>query len=549
MTAFMAVASQAASVDALGRNLNTNQQKNPGIVSIEKAKNTVAAKTTNAAPVLAKTYSNPRVEAIKASFNSNTQQYMIGQNKKSFSEYFNIVNANEAKDEARAKYRSSYSLENPSYPYYDNNDTKCTYIYEKNHSAKNMAYDDFATALRILGFDFDENDKLTNDKNDILYNAHGNGYSIFTVTADKPIVFNGNDCSNSVDYNVTNGVKAYNAIEMLKTTTTSAKLSIVNEGRSRMEGVITRHPGNPYGQDISIGNVTATSIKDAKTYNNEAAVIDEYIYNNRVIEFVPYTEDGQKTGAGVSLNAISVAPMDGDFNSLLTNTVSNPRFYENSALTSYPKPEIYNISNLLATKKAYNAYVYVDRVNSYDFAVNDSWGAATISAAMTASLLSKYPFYKWHPEVVKALWLSAGNKDYSVSKNGSPISNKYATTMSGLFQNNMSRYWYGNNEDFFTDEVITFKENVTPGSNYTAAIAWLVRGDYGIENKALSSSYSMRISTPKGALVNYNTSTASYRVSSFRIPNDVSQITVQIKRIKNNANDRVILGYNLHKDS
>jgi hypothetical protein len=124
----------------------------------------------------------------------------------------------------------------------------------------------------------------------------------------------------------------------------------------------------------------------------------------------------------------------------------------------------------------------------------------------------------------------------------------YFGEMSNLLFNNTSRYWYGNNEDFFTNETIDFMENVVPGQRYSWAIAWLVRGDYAFNEKHLSSNYTLEIYNRKtGALLkSSNDRLATHRVINYTIPQGVTQITTKIKRIRNTG-DRVIIGYNRHK--
>jgi hypothetical protein len=115
---------------------------------------------------------------------------------------------------------------------------------------------------------------------------------------------------------------------------------------------------------------------------------------------------------------------------------------------------------------------------------------------------------------------------------------------------NVSRYWYGNNDDFFKNETETFVASVEPGKKYAAAIAWLVRGDYALNESEVSSNYTLTIKDSKtGKILNTpENSVATYRFAELIIPAGVTQLKFEIKRIKNTG-DRIILGFNLHKVS
>lgn len=545
ITALVAVSAQAASVDVLGRNLSEKQQKNPGIVAINKAKNTVAAKPVTDMRALAKTYSAPTVTPIQASFDVNSNQYRIGQNIKNEYDFVRYVNNLEANDAARRNF-SPINFKNSAQLYSPSRYNDCIIVdFTETTSSYTYTYDDAETLVR--------NDLGIPQKNPILstdfyYNAIGQGIKVFSVVADKPVP----NLTNCYDNEVNNYTYAIQALKVQKMIKMAAPLlnanETVNEGKARASRQYTAHPANPYENNYHIGNVVTSSLNDVSVYNNEAAVIDDYIYNNRVIEFVAYTNNNSKTGAGVSLNAISVAGIDIYGNTLTKDVISNPRFVSSVPTSNYNKPEVYNFSHLLLNGGDRHMYRYSQNNNAY-YTIEDSWGASSLSAAMTAVMLSKYPFYKWHPEVVKAVWLTAGADpaNQPIKRNGKDIAGKYTINMNTLMKNNKSRYWYGNNGDFFDNETITFSEKVEPGATYNAAIAWLVRGDYAAEAKNTSSSYKIRAYTSKGTLFTSGTTVATNRVGKFTVPSNINTVYFEITRTRNVANDRVILGFNLHK--
>lgn len=131
------------------------------------------------------------------------------------------------------------------------------------------------------------------------------------------------------------------------------------------------------------------------------------------------------------------------------------------------------------------------------------------------------------------------------------LSNKNVPLFDEMTRNNVSRYWYGNNGDFFnSNETYHFTETVEPGARYNIAIAWLVSGRYANENRHLSSNYQLRIlNNNTGALIAETTSAAglaTFRHQSITVPSGVTQLKIEIVRTRNTG-DRVILGYNMHK--
>ena len=121
-----------------------------------------------------------------------------------------------------------------------------------------------------------------------------------------------------------------------------------------------------------------------------------------------------------------------------------------------------------------------------------------------------------------------------------------------MIRNNTSRYWYGNNNNFFSNEKMSFTENVDRGGKYNIAIAWLVQGRYAWDNKLLSSNYSFEIyDDATGTMIAETTSQifnsqSTLRYKEIDIPSNVSRIRVEIIR-QINTGDRVILGFNMHK--
>lgn len=569
LSTILATYASAATFDIKGRSLNEKQAKNPGIVSIEKDKAIVQnnQKQFHTSKALAKISAPDYVTKTSGAFNSNTNAYTLNGHSRPLYMYLDSINYLEQHDTPRNTYTGlNYTNSAAPYPSKSGN---CTVVSKPdNESFYIDRYALFTTlALQpvkeISGGRYKKDCSFSN-----VTNTCGAGINVYNVVADNAISFSGNNCNtSSVTRNYTYGIQHYYANSILKGVAPEVSTSSINEGNARVNGYYVKHPQNAYASNKHIGNTIATSTTNVTLYNEEAAELDDYIYHNRVIEFTPFAVNGQKTGAGISLNAISVAGINDDYAMLLPN-VTRPRL-ANATGADYYKPEIYVPSYYYNSNYDYTRAIKHDG-NTTDFmAVSDGWGASTIAAGMAADLLSKYPFYKWHPEVVKALMLTAYNPasnyvvrvntnsiyqyNYSMLNQGQVLSYKHIPMFDEMMHNNVSRYWYGNNGDFFnSNEILSFTENVEQGQKYNLAIAWLVRGDYAMENRHLSSNYIFSVyNNQTGALISttmYPAANflAAHRVIEMTVPQGVSKIRVDIKR-KRNTGDRVILGYNIHK--
>ena len=564
----VAASASAATYNAQGKIINSKDAKNPGIVKFEKSK-TVAAKNNNNKPAaLAKTASIGTVDHVTktwAMFNTNTNKYYLNGYMRSEANYLNLINSFESNDAPRNSYsKINYTHSHAQYP---SKSGSCTVVSktdnEKYYSERELTFD--MVHLGSLKTLINGNIVQKNCDPEFSNNDCGKDINIYNIVADNPISFSGNNCNTSnVSYNYKYAIQHYYSNSFLKGIAPKANITPINEGSARATGHYVTRPQNPYGNAKHIGNSIASTTSNVTLYNDEAAEQDNYIYHNRVIEFAPFSINGQKTGAGISLNAISVGAANIDFAVLLPSP-TKPKF-ANKQGAEYTKPEIYVPSYSYNSDYDHTRGIKHDG-NTVDFmAVSDGWGASTIAAGMAADLLSRYPFYKWHPEVVKALMLTAYHPNNQVIKlkidnfyqfsydmldEATVLSNKNVPLFDEMTRNNVSRYWYGNNGDFFnSNETYHFTETVEPGARYNIAIAWLVSGRYANENRHLSSNYQLRIlNNNTGALIAETTSAAglaTFRHQSITVPSGVTQLKIEIVRTRNTG-DRVILGYNMHK--
>ena len=577
LTSLLIASANAATYNAQGKIINSKDAKNPGIVVYEKAKVINQNKKTNH-NILAKTNSNDRVTKSYAIYNSDESIYYMDGYKKSFKAFFDTyVNPREEQDAPRNNYQP-LNLSNNAARYRSNNGDECKVVagtlptnkhfYKQNDRQMLL---DYVTGTSFGVSIYDNYDKTSFTCNSTGNHLHlslclgslGSGINIYNVVGDKKIDITKQSCKNETqsnqyalrDYKL--GIDHFFADKLVSAIAPYATRYTIDEGDARKQGKFAAHPQNPYTLDMHIGNTIATSSKNVVTYNEESAYLDDYIYNNRVIEFVPYTENGTKTGAGIAMNAISVGGIEqiyyenGTQKGLFVNKVNVPRL---PYAAGYAKPEIYHLGNMyFKYDKQVIEYGPQNALAQHVRGYSDNWGASSLAAAMTAVLLSKQPFYKWHPEVVKALWLTAYSEELPnlyYNSNKVLVQGKHISTIQELMSKNVSRYWYGNNDDFFKNETETFVASVEPGKKYAAAIAWLVRGDYALNESEVSSNYTLTIKDSKtGKILNTpENSVATYRFAELIIPAGVTQLKFEIKRIKNTG-DRIILGFNLHKVS
>lgn len=235
----------------------------------------------------------------------------------------------------------------------------------------------------------------------------------------------------------------------------------------------------------------------SSTYNANAKNLDNFIYQNRTLEFVPAGNDAQRptdntkyiSSYAHSANAIAVGAVNA-FNA--NNPTVTPYTSTKTHTNGSTKPEIYNFSDFMKMD-------YTEHRRDYHYGANDytyqpyydgTEAAAAYTAGMVANFLAVNPFYRWHPEVVKAFLLSADGR-YITGNTSSLVTNTLLSYEYLVFDytdpanyNYDSRYWNGDINKLKTRTVNNKPEiwfvmenvgNVTRGTR--AAISWLSSGD------------------------------------------------------------------------
>jgi hypothetical protein len=145
-------------------------------------------------------------------------------------------------------------------------------------------------------------------------------------------------------------------------------------------------------------------------------------------------------------------------------------------VTGSHKPEVYGYTHFY-TNDSRTEYMKNGKTLSYDPFHDGSETAAATLAGMVSDLLATNSFYRWHPEVVKALLMTSS--DGLVPTYSTVIPKRGATD--GVVHE--SRYWTGDINKL-TSLINTNKKEIwfsvpRPSwtSRYVAAISWLSRGD------------------------------------------------------------------------
>ena len=301
---------------------------------------------------------------------------------------------------------------------------------------------------------------------------------------------------------------------------TTAKNSVIFVG-SEFPVMPEDHPLNPNHRSpliyMGIHNRQYGNVDNqiAKQYSFESMVVDNGVYNRRYVEIVPagnFTVRNNSGHLGLeahAANAITVGAVDAETRKI-TSYNSTHSYYctlglgqcndGNNLRIGPRKPEIYNFSHYYFDHQSNSNYpqeqkrVYTNRSTGIAYTYNPYYDGSEMAAAYTAgqiaNLLSANPYYRWHPEMVKALMLTSG--DVSINTpypNGTPVTTKMPSYYSMLTDQNHnevfheSRYWVGEISKLYTHYTDDGKKEIrfsvkrpTDKSNFTAAIAWLSNG-------------------------------------------------------------------------
>ena len=357
------------------------------------------------------------------------------------------------------------------------------------------------------------------------------------------------NCSSGFPSNINHGAKVARTVKTLapKATlygvTVSCSDSVVPvalpiDGYDRVPKI---YIGNhSYGQGGSVYDVS------------KSRFIDDFVYNTRTIEIASAGNEGMYNYANFSENArgvnvISVGAVHNDLTYDRSSSRVNPSYPKSDS--TYAKPEIANYADLLFPQADVFTVSKGSRTDVLTPFFRQTSSATPYTTATVALLLEKFPFYKWHPEVVKALLITSSVKKINDAEQHDQDNVEYKVAMGvpdgkAMAQNNRSRFWNGNNEEFFNSNgQISFTESdIEPNKKYRVAIAWLSSGTYVSESGRLSQDLDLYVNQ-NGVRVGYSNSYANpFEFVEFTSNSD-RPVTITISRFRNDGG-RVLLGYN-----
>jgi len=264
--------------------------------------------------------------------------------------------------------------------------------------------------------------------------------------------------------------------------------------------------------------------------------MDNYIYENRVIEFVAA---GNNTTDVVTpakaINAITVGAVKPD-----NDYYASYSSWRNSVIGN-EKPEAATYTDIdFSDNSVMLSYFYNG--------IFDGTSAATpLLAGFTATLLQQHPFFKRHPALAKAVLL-AGETIPIKSASSFDTDNSYGaaraiTTYSNVAWNTGSLYCEGGNSACFdSNNELIVDENVQAGKRYRIAIAWLVPGNYVASNNKLPQNIDLFVYQNGKVIASSNSPNNPYEVVDF-VPTSSTPLKVIIRRVSNSGYGNVILGY------
>lgn len=322
-------------------------------------------------------------------------------------------------------------------------------------------------------------------------------------------------------------------------------------------------PTTSFSPKIYVGTISVglgDGNKFTRNYESTDAALDNYIYETGVMTFV---NAGNLTPAlqsqptihspGKAANAITVGaynPYPFFINGVASYIYEPYSNYINSNVgASYStqknrKPEIMNLGNFTFDNSDVKDCLYCGTSFSTPF-----------TAAMAADLMTRHPFFKGHPEMIKPVFLTAtqGNTYNDIDSDGGAVPGVPTYAIMAL-NKTFSGYWpKAKEQTLFKDANGNKKElnatinGVVAGEKYKLAISWLMKGS---TIKRLN-----KLPVNLGLIVNQDGKTLSgiiptnfdhqYLLTSFTVPKSGS-IKIRIICYSNDApDDPIAVGYHM----
>ena len=581
MSAQAAVENASAKVDVLGRHVSDMHNVPDAYVKNVKKQTNQDAGLQNELPKkpksLARSSSYPYPSEVDIQANSGefrykafkgSRKYILNGDTISESTYLTRINQIEQNDAGRYGYVHGWG--NETFHVWGNHN----FVLSSGATANTCANQDFCSLGRVRMNDYyGGTEEITaatfpyvaqNVSNlNALYNtgAQGNGIGVYFLEKGAPTtgivpsnkLIYGSDCDS--DYSANDVIQATQFARTINTVAPGATIhSYANNCADYVNsGVPIPYDGFYMEPQMHVGNVSFSAVSIGTPnnyYSQKASVLDDIVYNTRQIQFAGAGNYGAPNGFmneyALALNAITVGAVHKDGSYYKASSWRNG-VHSQTGMT-YVKPEIANVGDFFFSNPT-NPLVK----GSYGESRKALWpqflgseSASTYTAATVALLLEKYPFYRWHPEVVKALLLTSSTLPIPNASHDQD-NGVYAANFldaSKLIGKNHSRFWNGNNGDYFVNGPIEFDEkDIKANKKYRVAISWLVSGEYVLRSGALPFDLDVEV-WQDGNLLGSSTSYDNpFEMVEFTT-GSANKLTIKIRRYFNNGG-RVLLGYNL----
>jgi hypothetical protein len=312
------------------------------------------------------------------------------------------------------------------------------------------------------------------------------------------------------------------------------------------------YPSNPfsYSPPLEIGTHSYYYDKGNAFYGGRDANMDNYIYENKVINFVSAGNDKYipVTSPGKAMNVITVGAIDPATNRYVdydswSSSWKNPLLRNNVTM-------LVNDINKGSDKPEIAMYTDID-MGIYGF-IDGTSAATPLAAGFTASLLDQHPFFKRQPALMKAVLLTGEtipiqNANSWDTDNYSQIA-KGIMTYSSVAWGTRSAWWNGGNSDFFdSNKEIKFTENnIQANKRYRIAIAWLVSGTFVYQFGRSPQIIGLYVEQNGKRIASSTSSTNAFEVVDF-VTQSNAPLTIIFKR-SFNAGGNVLLGYHLREN-